>query len=130
MTDTDALLAANTAFYRAFATGDIAAMTALWDDVGPVACIHPGWPPLFGLTAVVDSWRRIMTAPPPIVADDARALFHGDCGLVLCRETIGDVSLAATNMFRLRNGAWRLIHHQAGPMRDLGSASSRDAVLH
>ena len=130
MSDADALLAANEAFYSAFASGDVAAMTALWDDVGPVACIHPGWPPLFGHAAVIDSWRRIMKAPPPIVHGDERALIHSDCGLVICRETIGNAPLAATNVFARRGRVWRLVHHQACPMHDVDAPPSPTSVLH
>ena len=38
-----ALLAANEAFYRAFASRDAEAMAGLWARTVPVACIHPGW---------------------------------------------------------------------------------------
>jgi hypothetical protein len=38
-----AVLDANSAFYRAFAARDVAAMEAVWSGERPVACIHPGW---------------------------------------------------------------------------------------
>ena len=40
--DEHAVLAANAAFYRAFAERDVDAMDALWARSIPVACIHPG----------------------------------------------------------------------------------------
>src|SRR5215468_8451467 len=60
MSEREALLFANEAFYQAFADRDIAAMEAAWASDGPIACIHPGWPPLAGREAVIESWRRIL----------------------------------------------------------------------
>ena len=62
MSDTDAILAANAAYYRAFSTGDVAAMSRIWADEG-VSCVHPGWTPLIGRAAVVDSYRNILASP-------------------------------------------------------------------
>jgi hypothetical protein len=58
MNDSDAVLAANLEFYRAFTTRDAEAMDALWARRAPVACVHPGWPPLTDRDAVVESWRQ------------------------------------------------------------------------
>jgi len=54
------VLEANAAFYAAFEQRDPEAMDALWAREAPVACLHPGWEPLFGREAVVGSWRRIL----------------------------------------------------------------------
>ncbi|MDU6489344.1 nuclear transport factor 2 family protein, partial [Bradyrhizobium sp.] len=43
MSDESDLLAANAAFYAAFAAGDFAALAALWADRDGISCIHPGW---------------------------------------------------------------------------------------
>ncbi|HYW59078.1 MAG TPA: nuclear transport factor 2 family protein, partial [Xanthobacteraceae bacterium] len=37
MSDSDAILAANAAYYRAFASGDFATMSSIWADDG-VSC--------------------------------------------------------------------------------------------
>ena len=50
--DHEAVLFANEAFYQAFAARDLAAMEEVWAHHCPVACIHPGWPPLHGRQAV------------------------------------------------------------------------------
>ena len=47
MSDETAILAANAAYYGAFAAADIAAMSRVWADDN-VSCIHPGWPALVG----------------------------------------------------------------------------------
>ena len=63
MNDSDAVLAANLEFYRAFTTRDVAAMEALWARQAPVACVHPGWPVLADRDAVLESWRGILANP-------------------------------------------------------------------
>ena len=116
MAEDDAVLAANQAFYSAFAAADAAAMEALWARRAPVACIHPGWGMLAGRDEVVESWRRIFrAAPPDIVCHDARAFVLGDTAFVICLEIIPEAVLIATNVFVREAGRWRLVHHQAGP---------------
>ena len=60
MTDSDAVLAANLEFYRAFTMRDLGAMDALWARAAPVACVHPGWPALSDRDAIMESWRNIL----------------------------------------------------------------------
>ena len=118
MSDTDAILAANAAYYRAFSTGDVAAMDQIWADDG-VSCVHPGWTPLIGRAAVVDSYRNILTSPNRvrIAHREDTAILTGDEGRVVCIEIVeGTALLAATNFFRHIGGAWRMVHHQASPI--------------
>jgi ketosteroid isomerase-like protein len=118
MSDDDAInaaiLAANTAYYRAFATGDVAAMARVWADDG-VSCVHPGWPPLIGRDDVIESYRGILTSRNRvrIVHQDEIAIVTGDEGRVLCIEIVEGAALAATNFYRRVGGEWRLVHHQA-----------------
>ena len=118
MSDTDAILAANAAYYRAFSTGDVAAMDQIWADDG-VSCVHPGWTPLIGRAAVVDSYRNILTSPNRvrIAHREDTAILAGDEGRVVCIEIVeGTALLAATNFYRRIGGAWRMVHHQASPI--------------
>ena len=117
MSDESALLVANTAFYAAFTRGDMAAMAALWSRDRPVACVHPGWVPLIGYEAVMQSWQAILTGPPPIRCGQATAFAYGDMGFVLCHEFLQDAVLAATNIFVREQEHWRIVHHQASPVR-------------
>src|SRR5690242_2652824 len=91
MSEREAILFANTAFYAAFSTRDYAAMEALWahEDVG---CIHPGWPPLKGRKAVMASWKNILgnEASPHATARDAVVLYEGATAIVLCLEIVID----------------------------------------
>jgi ketosteroid isomerase-like protein len=115
MGDEQEVLAANAAFYDAFAARDADGMAALWARRTPVACIHPGWDVLRGRDAVLASWRGILGGPgsPPITCADAVAHVHGDSAVVVCREHIPDVELIATNVFVREDGAWRIVHHHA-----------------
>jgi ketosteroid isomerase-like protein len=118
MTDSDAVLAANLEFYRAFAVRDFAAMDALWARRAPVGCIHPGWPALSERDAVMESWQGILSNPdaPRITCFDERVLLYGDTALVLCEEELEGGTLVASNLFVREEGVWRIAHHQAGQL--------------
>jgi hypothetical protein len=124
------LLAANEAFYRAFAAQDAEAMDVLWVRDGPVACIHPGWGALSERRRIMESWQAIFEGPnsPEIVCLAPRAYDLGEIGFVICFEQVGNTCLIATNVFAHRDGGWRMVHHQAGPTSVRpGSLSPRDA---
>lgn len=131
MTDTDAVLAANLEFYRAFAMRDIAAMEALWARRGPVACLHPGWTALTERQAIISSWTSILSHPgaPRIACFDERVLLFGDTALVLCEEELDGGTLAASNFFIREDGAWRLAHHHAGQIVRREAAPPRPSRL-
>jgi ketosteroid isomerase-like protein len=118
--DDAAIVAANDAFYRAFALRDVEAMDAVWARAHPVACIHPGWGSLSGRRLVMKSWRRILANPesPRVSCHRARVHQLGDAAFVTCFESVQGALLVATNVFVREDGAWRLAHHQAGPVQD------------
>lgn len=128
------VLTANQTFYRAFSKGDMDAMDALWSSAAPVACSHPGWAVLTGRDTVMASWRSILDSPgrPHITCRDAAAHELGDAAYVTCYEDVGAGVLAATNIFVLEAGAWRMVHHQAGPTAALGfgAADAPTGVVH
>ncbi len=128
MSDTKDLLAANAAFYAALATGNVAALALLWADDDDISCIHPGWPAIVGRAAVIGSWRDILQNPdqPQITCHDPHPLMSGGGGHVICVEIVGDAPLAASNHFRLVDGAWRLVHHQSSPIAGTVRALPRD----
>jgi ketosteroid isomerase-like protein len=118
MTDSDAVLAANLEFYRAFGARDLAAMEALWARRAAVACVHPGWPALTDRDAVMESWHGILANPaaPRITCFDEQVMLYGDVALVICEEELDGGTLVASNLFVREEGAWRLAHHQAGQL--------------
>lgn len=117
MNEQSAVLFANEAFYVAFGSGDLAAMDRLWARDSKVACIHPGWPALFGREEVMESWRSILKgeSAPQIDCHKAEVYLKGECAFVICYELVGGDLLIATNLFVLEGGEWRITHHQAGP---------------
>jgi ketosteroid isomerase-like protein len=121
MNDDSAIIAANAAFYAAFAAGDFAAMSRLWADDDDITCIHPGWPAIIGRTGVIGGWRDILQNPgrPNITCAEPYAVIDGDSGRVLCIEIVDGAALAATNCFRRIDGAWRLVHHQSSPIAQI-----------
>lgn len=124
--DVEAVLAANAAFYRAFDERDVAAMDALWARHLPVGCIHPGWQALAGRHAVMASWRGILENPeaPAIACTQPTAHVLGDTAFVVCTERLEESQLVATNLFAREDGAWKLVHHHAGPIaRDFDEAT-------
>lgn len=118
MQDSDAVLAANLHFYHAFSTRDVAAMEWIWARQAPVVCVHPGWPPLTDREAVIESWRGILSSPdaPRIACYDEQVFLYGDTALVVCEEELEGGTLVASNWFMREDGAWRIVHHQAGQL--------------
>jgi hypothetical protein len=115
--DERAVLAVNAGFYHAIVARDYAAMSRIWAGQAPVTCAHPGWPPLLGRAAVMESWAGILGNPeaPRIRCLEPKATLHGRLALVLCYEVIGQDVLVASNLYVKEAETWKMVHHQAGP---------------
>jgi len=131
MTDSDAVLAANLEFYRAFTARDIAAMDALWARQAPVACLHPGWTALNDRTAIMESWNGILSNSdaPHIACYDEQVFLYGNVALVLCEEELEGGTLAASNLFVREADEWRIAHHHAGQIVRRHAEGRRPARL-
>lgn len=118
MSADEEILDANESFYRAFNQKDMAAMDAVWARSVPVGCIHPGWNVLAGREPVMQSWEHILNNPdqPKIVSGGGSVTMMGSVAIVSCRELVAGMPLAATNIFLLEDGSWKLVHHQSGPV--------------
>jgi len=115
--DTDGVLSANEAFYRAFAEADLLAMDALVARRHHVSIIHPGWPVVTGRAPVMETWQMIFASGPQSVSPvNPEVLPYGEAALVILYEKAGHDYLAASNLFIREDGDWRLLHHQAGPI--------------
>jgi hypothetical protein len=135
MSQRPAVLFANDAFYTAFATGDLAAMDAVWARRAPVCCIHPGWTALNDRDAIMESWRGILSAGPGDRRQTAaircvrpEAFLLGDSAWVACYEILPNGILIATNIFVPEDGAWRMVHHHAGPAPALEAGDEADSL--
>lgn len=117
MSEIDALLFANEAFYRAFADRDAEAMDAIWGQREPILCAHPGWDLLTGREAVMRSWAAIVANPnsPDISCHAAVAYANGETGVVVCYESLEGQFLLATNLFVREGSIWKIVHHHSGP---------------
>ena len=126
MSERETVLFANEAFYRAFADRDMQAMAEVWAREAAVVCVHPGWPPVEGLEAVLSSWQAILGSPgsPKIRCRAPSVYFRGEMGFVVCYEDIEGQFLIATNVFVREAGRWRMVHHQAGPTSGAPPAES------
>jgi len=115
-----AVLDANATFYRAFTEGDYAAMSELWAERAPATCFHPGARALIGRSAVLDTWRQILggSSRLKLRCDQPVVRVLGQTAIVTCYEGNNDepAHLAATNVFVLEDGRWRMVHHHAGPI--------------
>ena len=114
------VLDANATFYRAFSNGDYVAMSELWAERAPVTCFHPATRALIGRAAVLETWRQILGGPSHLKlrCDQPVVRVTGETAVVICYEGTDDepAHLAATNLFVLEDGRWRMVHHHAGPI--------------
>ena len=112
------ILSVNRAYYAAFAEKDLRTMDVIWARYHPVACIHPGWSALAGRDAVMASWQAIMSQSnqPVVQCQDEQVTIFGSMAMVVCSEVVESTRLVATNLFVQEDGAWRMVHHHAGPI--------------
>ncbi|MBM4270069.1 MAG: nuclear transport factor 2 family protein [Deltaproteobacteria bacterium] len=114
--EVESVLAANAAFYEAFANRDVEAMDEVWARDASVACIHPGWRALTGRERVMESWRAILEGPmaPEVACSRERPYVFGEVAFVICVETLEDGEMIVTNVFAREMGHWKMVHHHAG----------------
>jgi hypothetical protein len=118
MSDIDLIGFANEAFYRAFASLDLALMADVWAHDTEVRCLHPGAHPLLGRDQVMASWREIFanSEPGSISFQVRETAMAAGIGIVCCFEAVNGHFGIATNLFARDGNRWRMIHHQAGPI--------------
>jgi ketosteroid isomerase-like protein len=126
MTDEDAVLAANAAFYRAFESLELARMEEVWLRAPYIKCVHPGWGPLVGWGPVMESWERIFagTLEMRFEVTGIQAEISGDLAWVVLTEHVEsrhregkmEARVQATNLFERRDGRWYLVHHHGSPI--------------
>ena len=105
-------------------------MAEVWSEAEPLYCLHPGWPLLTARRAVIQSWASILSGGGPTIVPEAGPVWHqGAVGLVLATGQLGGGFLAASNLFRLERGRWRLFHHQAGACHPTRMPQGRPSVM-
>lgn len=136
--DAIAVEAVNAAFYLAFESGDLDAMTGLWVVDEEALCVHPGALPVRGTAAINRSWALIMANTPYIqfFLTDVEVSVLGDVASVTCTENVltademsdegafNGAKAVATNVFVRTGEDWRLWIHHASPV--MSSADNDD----
>jgi len=126
MSDTQAVLAANQAFYRAFEKKDIEAMSRVWSKGTGSLCIHPGRGILKSWDQIGVSWAQIFknTSYFEIETNIITTEISGNLGYVVLSENLLQIvrgkrfeaQSMATNIFECMSQQWYLVHHHGSPL--------------
>ena len=127
---------AELAFYQAFEQGDLAAMSALWENSDDIVCVHPMGEALRGTKAVHDAWRDILSveAQMRFAVEEIHVTRVGPIAIHIVKEHIavpGGKAVApmmATNIYREGADGWRMILHHASPSPGISMGQSAPAV--
>ncbi|HEY9663378.1 MAG TPA: nuclear transport factor 2 family protein [Allocoleopsis sp.] len=126
MSDTQAVLAINQAFYRAFQQKDLQAMSLLWVQSSNAICVHPGRPALQGWEQIRLIWEQIFRTPDPLpLENDVIAVeVNGNMAYVIQAEKMVQqiqgrpmtAQSIATNIFERVTTTWLLVHRHSSPI--------------
>jgi len=121
MAASDDVLAAHAAFYEAFESRDLDAMSDIWEHSDRVTCAHPGWSLLRGWASVAASWVALFQGPQHMqfILTDVHVEVVGDVAWVTVDENILDedsgATVAAMNLFVRAGEGWRMVgYHGSG----------------
>ena len=130
---------ANSNFYEALNamfTGDLEPMNAIWSHSNDVTDLGPfGGDRLVGWDAVSSEFKKEteMKLGGKVVCKDLLVRAGTDMGYTICIEEGENMSadgkpvvvkFRATNIFRLENGQWKLVHHHTDLSTPLQEATS------
>jgi ketosteroid isomerase-like protein len=127
---------ANDGFYMALNqmfTGNTVPMENVWSHGGDVTLEGPFGGRLEGFEAVMDEFRKEsrMRLAGHVEAQNVAVHTGSDLGYVLCDEVGRNMSVGgqavvvkhrATNIFRLENGLWKMVHHHTDVNQSLEAA--------
>ena len=126
MSDREAVLAANRAFYDAFESLDAEKMETVWLRDPRIICIHPGWRKLSGWGPIMWSWERIFDNTFEMKFDigEMEVMISGDLALVVVEESLTQrgydgtqrSQVLATNVFERVGQGWFLVMHHGSPV--------------
>ena len=115
-------VAAEAAFYTAFAELDLAGMRKVWVDSADASCIHPGAALLQGIEDIMTSWASIFDSSqaPQVEPRLVQASMDRNLAVHTVAESISTGSgessalVMATNVYaRTEDGSWRMLAHHA-----------------
>lgn len=117
---------AEAAFYTAFESSDLDAMTAVWADAADISCVHPLSATLTGTIEVLESWKVILSAgqrmqiAPRVISrydSDDLAVHHVHEHIAFGEDLANRSTIIATNVYRRLNDGWRMVLHHGAPVR-------------
>lgn len=122
----EAVLLANSKFYRALSLANASMMRRQWIHSESATCNHPGWHTLTGFETIQQSWAVIFVNQGPLHVwpTEAEVTFEGDLAWVNCVENIDAtnteankiVCMRARNAFLPTSDGWKMLHHTAEPL--------------
>ncbi len=126
MSDRDAVLNANRAFYEAFQSLDAEKMEKVWARDPSIICIHPGWRKLSGWGPIMSSWERIFenVFEMKFELGETDVTISGDLAVVVVEENltqrgydgISRSQVIATNVYERLGDAWFMVMHHGSPV--------------
>ncbi len=126
MSDREALIEANQAFYKAFESLDIEKMELMWLRDTKIVCIHPGWRKLTGWGPIMHSWERIFDGVFEMKFElrDLHVIASGDLGVVVTEENLTQrgydgtmrTQVLATNIYERIGNKWLMVLHHGSPV--------------
>ena len=124
----------NQSFYDAFNKSDIELMIGIWLNDSTSQCIHPGWDVLTGFKNIMTSWQKIFAAAQDleIKLSNINVTTSENLAWVTCQENLFSIvssgvqlsKVHSTNLFKKKNGAWKMILHHASPVSGLPSGQN------
>jgi ketosteroid isomerase-like protein len=126
MSDRDAVLKANRAFYDAFQSLDTEKMEAVWFKDPNIVCIHPGWRRLRGWGPIMASWERIFdnVFEMKFHLGELDVMVSSDLAVVIVEENLTQrgyegtsrSQVLATNVFQRVGNSWFMVLHHGSPV--------------
>ena len=115
--------AANAAYYDAFERKDFTTMASLWEPGERTVCTHPGWPPIHGTDAILQSYASIFngTQTLQVILTNELVVAESDLAYVSIDENLVDEqgntsSTSGLNVFAWNDDRWQIVVHHASPI--------------
>jgi len=115
---------AEDAFYDALDEGDLEAMREVWEDSDELVCLLPMAPAVVGRQSMLKGWEPLLTGQVKIDIEVRHLhwIETPEIAIHLVEERVSVAGQAgrqppmyATNLYRKREGGWRMIMHQNSP---------------
>jgi uncharacterized protein (TIGR02246 family) len=115
---------AEDAFYDALDESDMEAMQGVWDESDELLCLLPMAPVTIGRQASLKSWEPLLRGQPTVdievrhlhwIETQEIAIHLVEERVTVAGQPRKQPPMYATNVYRKREGGWRMIMHQNSP---------------